>query len=84
VDLAKQPSLLIETAVYLWAYFTCRQIIRLHNKEKIEKLIDEEIEEEQQTIDHPPRTLTQEELVEHYRKKGRLASLRQSFEKLER
>ena len=81
-DLAKQPSLLIEVPVYVWAYLTIRRLT--HNKEEIERLIDEEIEEEKQAIDNPPHALTPEELQEHYRKKGRLASLKQSFEKLNR
>ena len=56
----------------------------MHNKEEIERLLDEEIAEERNTIDNPPHPLTEAELMEHYRKKGKLASLRMSFEKLNR
>ena len=55
-----------------------------HNEKEIERLIDEEIEEERQKIDNPPHPMTEAELMEHYRKKGRLADLRARFERVNR
>jgi hypothetical protein len=52
-----------------------------HNREKIEKLLDEEIAEEEMYI-HQSRS--PQEIESHYRKKGRLVSLRRSIEKLDR